>query len=128
MGAAIRASRFAAAGLAALTPVPAAAHPDCVVAQPYADVASAYRHVVEARPAIRTISRTESRWIGQVTLSVRSFRRWPRRQARPPTLVVDFDFSTEAGCEWFPTLFQRYFVLERSGDRFSVVAAYERRF
>jgi hypothetical protein len=122
----------AAAWLAGLTfalaPAPGGAHPRCAVAQPYVEVAPAYRHVVEARPTISTVSRTETRWIGQMTLSVQSFRRWPRREARPSELAIDFDFSAEAGCEWFPTLFQRYFVLERSGDQFSMVAAYERRF
>jgi hypothetical protein len=38
----------------------AAAHPSCVVAQPYRDVAPAFRHVVRATPSIATRSRTDT--------------------------------------------------------------------
>ncbi|HEX9966047.1 MAG TPA: hypothetical protein VGB04_13810 [Allosphingosinicella sp.] len=106
---------------------PAAAAPSCTFAQPFASVAKAYKRVVRAKPAVRTTSRTEGRWAGQILLTDLRFNEWPKGEARPASLTIDFEFVAEDGCPYYPDPFHRYYVLERTGGRFAIVNASERR-
>ena len=106
---------------------PAAAAPSCTFAQPFGQVAKAYGRVVRAKPAIRTISRSDERWTGQILLTDLRFVKWPKREARPASLTADFEFIRDDGCPFYPDPFHRYFVLDEAGGRFTIVNASAKR-
>jgi hypothetical protein len=109
------------------SPEPAAANPGCTYAQPFRSVAKAFRRVVKAKRTVRTISRTDERWTGQIILTEPDYIKWPKGEAKPGILTVDFDYNAEESCPYYPDPFHRYFVLEKADGRFSIVNSTARR-
>jgi len=122
----IFASLFMAASLAG-APTPAAAAPTCTFAEPLRSVAKRFKRVVRAKPSIRTSSRTHERWEGQIILTDLRFIKWPKGEALPTSLTIDFEFIREESCPYYPDLFHKYFVLDKVEGRYAIVNSSERR-
>jgi len=88
-------------------------HPNCDVSKSEKILSKKYDYKIKSKSNLIDRKNVENIEYGKIEFSGIIYKKWPKNQQKPKFMSINYQYSPDVECDWFPNLNKSVFILDR---------------